>query len=229
MVYITGDTHGETDISKLNGRNFPAQNELSKNDFVIIAGDFGFIWEGGKTQRYWLDWFERKSFTTLFIDGNHENFDLLHSFGEETWNGGTIHRINNSVIHLTRGQVYSINNRKFFTFGGGESTDKAQRKEGVSWWKEEMPSKDEYAEGLRNVEKQSGKVDYIITHTAPGRIIRELEKDHVIYNKENTLSAYLDGIIETADFKRWFFGHYHLDTLIKDTFRAIYRDVIQVD
>lgn len=40
MIYVTGDTHANIDIAKLNTTKFPQQKELTKNDFVIICGDF---------------------------------------------------------------------------------------------------------------------------------------------------------------------------------------------
>ena len=45
MIFLTGDTHGNIDIGKLNSRKFPSQKTLSKLDFVIIVGDFGLIWD----------------------------------------------------------------------------------------------------------------------------------------------------------------------------------------
>lgn len=71
MIYITGDIHG--DPSKLSSDIFPEQKEMTKDDYVIICGDFGLIWEQkeSKTEKYWLDWLEEKPFTTLFVDGNH--------------------------------------------------------------------------------------------------------------------------------------------------------------
>lgn len=39
MIYVTGDTHANIDIAKLNTTKFPQQKELTKNDFVIICGD----------------------------------------------------------------------------------------------------------------------------------------------------------------------------------------------
>ena len=36
MIYVTGDTHANIDIAKLNTTKFPQQKELTKNDFVII-------------------------------------------------------------------------------------------------------------------------------------------------------------------------------------------------
>jgi len=77
MIYITGDTHIPIDIQKLNTKNFPEQYQMSKDDYLIICGDFGGIWNKSAEELYWLKWLNNKSFTTLFIDGNHENFDLL--------------------------------------------------------------------------------------------------------------------------------------------------------
>ncbi|MBR1854730.1 MAG: hypothetical protein IJ794_16560 [Lachnospiraceae bacterium] len=47
-IFVTGDTHGDMDIRKLNQRNFPAQRELTKEDYLIIAGDFGNVWRSWK-------------------------------------------------------------------------------------------------------------------------------------------------------------------------------------
>jgi predicted phosphodiesterase len=49
MMYITGDTHGEIDIQKLNGTQFKEQKNMVKQDYVIIAGDFGFVWKENKS------------------------------------------------------------------------------------------------------------------------------------------------------------------------------------
>lgn len=40
MVFITGDTHANIDISKLNSKNFSRQKTLTKNDYLIICGDY---------------------------------------------------------------------------------------------------------------------------------------------------------------------------------------------
>ena len=133
MIFITGDTHGNIDIKKLNSRMFPEQKTLAKSDFVIIAGDFGLIWDESKECQYWIKWLSEKKFTTLFIDGNHENFNLLNTYEVANWNGGKVHKISETIIHLMRGQVFSIDDHKFFTFGGAKSSDKEYRTENVSW------------------------------------------------------------------------------------------------
>jgi len=49
MICFTGDTHNKTDAEKLNRKNFSEWwPPLSKQDCVIIAGDFGFIWQDTK-------------------------------------------------------------------------------------------------------------------------------------------------------------------------------------
>lgn len=48
MVYITGDTHGEIDVHKLTKKNFPIQKQMTKDDSLIICGDFGCVWDGQK-------------------------------------------------------------------------------------------------------------------------------------------------------------------------------------
>ena len=89
MIYITGDCHGN--FERFNASIFPEQNEMTKDDYVIICGDFGGVWNKGeesKMETKVLDWLDCKLFTTLFVDGNHENFDRLYAYPVEEWHGG---------------------------------------------------------------------------------------------------------------------------------------------
>lgn len=43
MIYITGDTHG--DFLRFSMNAFPEQAEMTKEDIVIICGDFGGVWD----------------------------------------------------------------------------------------------------------------------------------------------------------------------------------------
>ena len=228
MIFITGDTHGEVDIRKFNSRKFSEQRNLTKSDFIIITGDFGLLWDGSNEYNYWLKWLSEKNFTTLFIDGNHENFEMLNSYPVITWNGGKAHQITDSVIHLMRGQIFLIDGYKFFTFGGAKSSDKEFRKEGVSWWKEEMPNQEEYAEGFRNLEVNKWKVDFIVTHTCPVKIQKVLlEKSDK--NLETTeLNQYLSEIDSKTNYKHWYFGHNHLDEDLTDKHTILYNKIIRI-
>ena len=90
IIWITGDTHGGW-IHRLNMDSFPEQREMTKEDYVIVLGDFG-IWRDSPQQRWYLNWLEERNFTTLFIDGNHENYDILDAYPVEEWHGGKVHK-----------------------------------------------------------------------------------------------------------------------------------------
>lgn len=225
MIYITGDTHGSIDIRKLNIKNFPEQKTMTKNDYVIITGDFGVIWDNSKEQDYFLKWLDSKSFTTLFIDGNHENFDLLNNYPIIEWNGGKVHQINHSIYHLMRGQVFTIDNTTIFTFGGAQSIDKQYRREFISWWRQEVPSQAEFYEGMNNLQKHNMTVDLIITHTAPSDIVAELKLDYEKIN--DPTSVMLNQFKETTNFKHWYCGHFHTNQSI-DKFTVLYEKITNI-
>lgn len=121
MIYIVGDTHYDLDFTSL--LLFAKQHpHLTKQDYVIVAGDCGACFRRSYLEgiRKYMDVFP---FSLLFVDGNHENFDILSSYPKEEWNGGIIHKLFDDVIHLTRGQVFQIDDIIFLTIGGAESTD----------------------------------------------------------------------------------------------------------
>lgn len=101
MIYVTGDTHANIDIEKLNTTKFPQQKTLTKDDYLIICGDFGLCWDGSRREMWWQDWLTAKNFTTLWIDGNHENFDMLYQFPLEDRFGGKVRQIAPDIYHWT--------------------------------------------------------------------------------------------------------------------------------
>ncbi len=231
MIYITGDCHGN--FERFNASIFPEQKDMTKDDYVIICGDFGGVWnkdKESKTETMVLDWLDCKPFTTLFVCGNHENFDRLNAFPTEVWNGGKVHRIRPSVLHLMRGQVFELSGKRIFTFGGASSHDidggilelddpdyskkkkvldkgtKPYRINHLSWWKEELPSEEEMDEGRRNLLKYDNAVDFIVTHCCSTST--EALISHGVY-KPDVLTDYLEEIRQNVKFKKWFFGHYH--------------------
>ncbi|EJO5347005.1 metallophosphoesterase [Clostridium botulinum] len=229
MIYITGDTHFPNDIEKLNELNFPECKNLTKDDYVIICGDFGAIWNNSKQELYWRELLQNKPWTTLFIDGNHENFDLLYQFPVEEWHGGKVHKINNSIYHLMRGQVFNINGLKFWTMGGATSTDKENRIKNISWWEEEIPNQIEMAEGLANLEKHNNEVDYIITHTCSSSTLKKINQIFGFESKpEENLNKYLEIIEEKVKFRKWYFGHFHEDIEIDEKHTLVFEKIIKI-
>lgn len=233
-IFITGDTHGSYDMTKLSRRHFQEGKTLTKNDYVVICGDFGCVWGGEleKSDKWWQNWLDDQPWTTLWIDGNHENHDLLQTYPIEQWHGGRIHKINNSIYHLMRGEVFTINDKTIFTFGGGYSTDRAYRKEGVSWWKGELPTHEEVNYALQSLEKYNNHVDIILTHDAPRDIKEYLGFynlcDMSVYGEEyedihSTLYFFKKNIV----FQDWYLGHYHIDKDIGNM-HILYNEIIEI-
>ena len=224
MIYITGDTHGEIDIKKLGTKRFPQQSELTKDDYLIVCGDFGLVWDGSRTEKHWLKWLSDRKFTTLFVDGNHENFPMLRSYPASEKFGGVVREITPSVFHLERGQVLQIDGRSFFVMGGARSHDQVYRKEGVSWWPDEIPTQEEMERGIAALDAVDWKVDYVLTHCAP-KMVQEFI---AVYYENDPIVSYLERVRWDLEFKRWFFGHYHLDWQINENFVAVYNHIIQL-
>ena len=68
-LFITGDTHADIDIAKLTTKRFPLQKQLNKDDYVIICGDFGVVWNNSDFDMKLQKWYQEKPWTTLFVDG----------------------------------------------------------------------------------------------------------------------------------------------------------------
>ena len=221
MIYITGDTHGEQ--ARFSPVAMPGEDRWGKDDTLIVCGDFGFLYANDARENAFLDQLAEKPYTICFCDGNHENFPAIYACPREEWNGGRVHRIRKNIFHLMRGQVFLIEGRKIFTMGGAYSRDKCVRKEGLSWWKEELPTNGEYREATQNLRETGNCVDYIITHTAPHEILCRMRKNPDEHDRE--LTGFFDWIMYEVKFRKWFFGHWHTDEECDGRFRAIWFDV----
>lgn len=224
MIYITGDTHIPVDIGKLSAKRFPEQKEMTKSDYIIICGDFGGVWDGSREEKYWIKWLKSKNFTTLFIDGNHENFDMLCNLPTVEFGGSIAHKVDDGIYHLLRGETYNIDQKKLFVFGGASSHDKELRTEGRSWWKEEMPGEQEYIRAEENLKKNNFNFDYVITHSAPTSVQEKIAPTYEV----NRLTEFLENIKSSAVYKKWFFGHYHKDVEVDDRFTAVFNKIYKL-
>lgn len=226
-IFFTGDTHNSLEINRLSRKNFSFGRELNKDDIVIVTGDFGFPWDGSKTDEYWLNWIEDLSFSVAFCDGNHVNFPLLYQYPTETWCSGLTHKLRPHIHHLIRGEVFNINTFSFFVFGGARSVDKVYRKEGKTWWPEEIASRQEMEHGISNLEKINYKVDYIITHCAPNYLVDKL---FPYENQHDEMSNYLEKAVRARTaFKSWWLGHYHIDrSYDNQKYNILYNDIIEL-
>ena len=225
---------------------------MTKEDYVIICGDFGGVWSKDREsneETMLMDWLDCKSYTTLFVDGNHENFDRLYQYPVEEWHGGKVHMIRPSVIHLMRGQIFDIDGVSIFAFGGAASHDidggilkpddpdyKKKKKEldkgilpyrinHVSWWERELPTEEEMEEGRRNLAVHDNTVDFIVTHCRSSST--QVILGGGLY-KPDMLTKYLEEIRQTTKFKKWFFGHYHDNKNVNAEELLLYEQIIRI-
>lgn len=256
MIWVTGDIHG--DPKRLNTDTFYEQKEFSGNkddNVIIILGDFGLIWNRdteSKNEKWWLDWLQEKPFTTLFVDGNHENHIRLNTYSVKEWNGGKVHEIRPNVLHLMRGEIFTIEDKKFFAMGGASSHDiqdgildyedpmwkeKAKkldkkgkymyRVKGLSWWSEEIPLDEELENGLRNLEKHNWKVDFILSHS-PSTSQLYLLGGKGLYEPDK-LTNYLEEVRVRTEYKRHYFGHMHINKAINDKDIGLYEQIVRIN
>ena len=223
MIFVTGDMHGDYKIFKQ-----PFYKKIKKSDTLVICGDFGFIWTGDKNEKSVLDKLAKKNYTICFVDGTHENFDLLAKYPVVEFCGGLAHKIRENIYHLMRGQIFEIEGEKIFAMGGGESPDIDIRFENNTWSKAEIPNSDEMKDGIRNLEAEKFEVDFIVTHEPPQKIKAFLN----LKDKENVrftgLNSYFEEINGSCKFTRWYFGSIHEDKLVSPSHIAVYRNLIKM-
>ena len=222
MIYATGDCHGN--FRRFQPEYFPEQAGMTKNDMVIIAGDFGGVWFGDSRDDETLDWLERLPFTLAFVCGNHENYDALERYPVAEWHGGKVHRVRPHVLHLMRGQIFELESYRFFTMGGAKSHDTNHRINHISWWRQELPSDEEYSEALQNLERYNWQVDYIITHCAPTSIALAGSR----HNEADRLTDFLQEVRERATYHYWLFGHYHDNRAIDEKHILLWEQIVRV-
>lgn len=240
MIYVTGDLHGlvtwpdrpAMSLERFSPRLCPAMQALTEEDFLLVAGDFGYRTAQSEERRQaFLGWFARQPFTTLFVDGNHENFPALNALPVERRWGGRVHPAGKHLYHLLRGEVYRLpcggQAITLFAFGGAHSVDKAYQQSQGTWWPDELPTPADYDNARKNLAAAGSRVDLILTHTGPYEITRMFYRD-VYYRYllrsalqgdpipddclgEIPLNRFLHEICQSVAFRHWYIGHIHED------------------
>lgn len=220
MIYLVADIHGHIRLERL--KELLSSKQITERDYLIILGDAGIIWSENEHGEV-LGFYNSLPYTTLFSDGNHENFDLLERYPTVKKFGGTVREISPKIHHLMRGEVYTIDENKIFVFGGGFSLKKLTNSSPITVWEREMPSGAEYENGLKNLQRYNYKVDYILSHVAPTKTADAIQIS--LCRQEIVLNDYLDGICNRTEYKKWYFGHHHKDA-DGENFSAIYDRIL---
>ena len=223
MIYVTGDMHG--DESRLYDSQW---RKLKSGDVLIVCGDFGYLWNGGKNEKSVIEYLGSRKFTVCFVDGTHENFGKIERCHETIWKGGHVHRISGNLFHLMRGQIFNIDGISIFTFGGGESDDREVRsaEEHGIWFKEELPTPDQLAVGAHNLDAAGLKVDYIITHEPPLLVKSSMLLRRGLPERVNKLNGYFEELAKSVEVNHWYFGSLHENRLVTSKFTCLFDKII---
>ena len=228
-VYVTGDIHGGLDMQKL--RDWELGDSLTGDDYLIVAGDFGFPWDFSAEECADIAWLESRPYTVLFVDGNHERFDHWAERPMELWHGGLTQRLSDTspIRRLTRGEVFELDGSTVFTMGGATSVDKEYRIPYSSWWPQELPDERNFEEARTKLDSVGWKVDYVVTHEAPAALARELCRERGREYRGDPLQTCLGALDGRLGYRVWFFGHYHRDKWCDTRHRLIYRDIVPIE
>lgn len=222
-TFLRGDIHG--DIFDL--LSFIKRFNLGEGDNIIVLGDCGIAWRKDRRDldqiiEFWNK--EANGVKLYFLDGNHENFNILKSLPIENNMG----KLSDLIFHLRRGQVYNFENKRILVCGGADSVDKARRIEGLSWWKDEAITQEDI-DGI-----PAGYYDYVLTHCCPRSVfennkvylctINNINQDNVIHDSEDKLEELKNKIT----FGKWVFGHYHVNKQLDNNFKCLFSEFMEV-
>ncbi len=222
-VFITGDTHG--DWSRIY--NFVDRMSLNHRDtLIIILGDAGLYWKkDGSDAQEKIDFHEQNyEFQLAFIDGNHENFDLL----KQHYSDNGICAISEHIYWFMRGATFTIDGKSFLCMGGADSVDRFRRIKNISWWEDEKITKEDIAK----VDKTQ-HYDFVLTHAAPQSIVDEYKwKLCILLIAEDLIDhssqQELEELFKDLDYDKHYFGHYHSDVALDDKHTCLLNDFIEL-
>lgn len=233
-IFVTGDCHALTgpnthNMMRLGSKKWAEGKELTKNDILIILGDVGIIFSNqpDREEKYLIKWLSQKKWTTLFIDGNHDNHPRLFDLPIVEKFGAKLGQITDSLFYIRRGEILDMQGKTFFCMGGADSYDKEWRKEGIDWWPTEIPSYAEMDYALDKLGKHQFTVNYILAHTAPDDVVRgcgviSLEKD-----TSDATRRFLAHIVQSIQFDKFFCGHWHRNVKC-GKYNFLFEEIIQV-
>lgn len=219
MIFITGDTHGDVDYKKLLALK---EKNLSYDDYLIICGDAAICWSLEETP-YFLSIYRDIGCTIIYIDGNHENFQMLNDLPLVEYKGALMHQVDDHIFHVLRGEIMTLEGKTFLCIGGAVSIDKMYRTPYISWWPEEEINHHDIDNAIQNLIKVDNKVDFVLTHCCDTKTViskfdfrRDVCTDQLMF------------IDKMVKYKHWFFGHYHFDRKIDKKKTCLYQEIVEV-
>lgn len=234
-ILISGDLHGDMSLRRVQvpnvSRQFPDWETIR---YLIVVGDWGAIWNDSAAsvaqEKLLLAAYDAMPWETLVVLGNHEGYDRIERLPWTTRLGGPVRQASEKVFILQHGNIYTVEGKRFFVFGGGDSIDKGSRKPYLSWWPQEIPTTNDFYRARATLEKSGHEVDYVLTHTVPEKVIDEMRaQGKLLFGNrkfEDPTVRMLDQLEpELTAAKAWYFGHFHSD-FTWGKFRCLDEDLV---
>ena len=159
-VMFAGDIHGNLEHAEWLF-DHAVENEVN---VIIACGDFGY-WPHYRWGEKYLNavakMAKKNNIQFYWVDGNHENHDILDELVEKHGSDNPIPMYNDNLRYIPRGCVFTIGSKKIMGYGGAYSWDWKHRELGISWWKQELIN------DYKVAELPEQKVDILVTHEAP--------------------------------------------------------------
>ncbi len=208
MIYLLSDLHGSADFKGLD--EYISRGK--ENDLLIILGDVGLAFENTDENRRFTERFLSINKNIAIVDGNHENFEFLNSFPEQELYGSKVRRLTEHIVLLQRGNIYNIDGKSFFVFGGCKSSPKW--KEQGLWHPGDEPTESQLDAAYHVLKEHEHKVDYILTHK-----YEQIPGVGTVCEKLQQLCRFID---ENVSFKLWYAGHWHKIGMIDEKHLIVY-------
>ena len=215
MIYLTGDIHGDPTQVEL----FCSKMQLTENDTIVMLGDVGVNYYGGKRDSLPKRILSSLPVTFLCIHGNHEiRPQNIPDYKPTIWNGGRVlvDEEHPNILFAEDGEIYDLDGKKALAIGGAYSVDKFYRlQRGFGWWADEQPS-ELTKRKVEGVVSECKDIDIILSHTCPKKYIpTEMFLPMIDQSSvDNSTEEWLDTIEEAVDYKAWYCGHWHTDKRI---------------
>lgn len=209
-ILALGDTHGDLGHVEFACRR--ARDE--EIDLIVQVGDFGFLWRRSEDLPRLDALLARYDKRLWWLDGNHENFDLMGARGCDPSESDVAVDLTDRIRYLPRGHRFTLGGLKCMSFGGAVSVDKSgpHRRRGVSWWfQEEITPRQSEA-------VSSESVDVLFSHDAPDGVealdayLRTTAHrwPEPALRDADWCRTLLGEVVDQVQPKRIIHGHYHI-------------------
>lgn len=170
---------------------------------LLIAGDAGVTASTGVATPAWQQDLSRISgLQTLICCGDLDREHVEKSPAVE-YAGGVVYPCfgARNVTYLRSGDVFELYGHTLFSFGDARDIGTENILEALPG----DPDEDTTMRAYRNLKRHCWKIDIVLTHEAPWRMLCRRFSDA----RQTPMSSFLQEITNKLDWGRWIFGHHH--------------------